>query len=85
MGDVKYIVTLNEKSLTTELQVLNPSGAKEDMKMKALFHNYLAVSDVKGITIEGFKAGTKYRDNKDGGKMKEFAGGDAKLDRVTGM
>ena len=64
---------------------MNPTHAKEDMKMKALFHNYLAVSDVKGIRIEGFKAGTKYRDNKDGGKIKDYEGGDAKLNQITGM
>ena len=64
---LRYLVTLTEGSLTTELFVRN-EDAKTDFEFQALLHTYLNVDNIANVCVRGAEA-SSYVDQLRGGEM----------------
>lgn len=71
--DLSYVVTLAAHQLSCDIHVVNRDS--EAFKFQALLHNYLAVPDIKKISISGIQAGVTYKDKVLGGVEDKAPGG----------
>ena len=83
--EVRYIVTLKDNSLKTELKAANPADNKDAMPMKSLFHNYFAVEDASKIRITGIESGQKYLNGLKDNAPEVWEGGDVSMGSATAM
>ncbi|ORY22621.1 galactose mutarotase-like domain-containing protein [Naematelia encephala] len=78
---LSYVVTLTKHQLSTDVHINNTGN--EDFIFQVLLHNYLAVPDVKKITITGLDKGIEFFDKAAGGKMGTWQGGELKITQET--
>ncbi len=82
--ELLYSVTVG-RSLQLDLEVRNPVGAGQPFTFEEALHTYLAVGDVRNVSISGL-GGREYIDKPDGFKRKKQPPGafgiDAETDRV---
>lgn len=76
----RYTVTLAIDSMTLELTVTN--AGQGTMPFEEALHTYFAVSDIKGVLVEGL-GGVDYIDKTDGGAVKTQGGKPFKINDET--
>ncbi|KAK4688875.1 glucose-6-phosphate 1-epimerase, partial [Tremellales sp. Uapishka_1] len=77
-----YVVTLSKHQLSTDLHITNTSDS-EDFIFQALLHSYLAVPDIRKISIKGLDAGITYTDKTQNMKEVKWDGGELKISAET--
>lgn len=73
-----YVVTLSAHELCTDVHIVNEGT--EDFIFQTLLHNYLAVDDIKKVTVTGVDEGVRYRSKVHDNQFFNWQGGDVKVD-----